>query len=308
MVTYTTSDLVDAIKLNAHVPQANATFDTLQFLAIADTQMRTRIAPKISSCRENYWLTTKTIPIDASLNQYNIPSKALGNAFTDVKVASGTNLIHLLRQEISDIYSTDYSTFPCYGYFIEDGHIKLLPTSLSGSVIFWYYRIPSKLVPVSSCAQISDIDYVTGDVTVTGLPSSFVGGGDLDIVSQTPGFNVLLKDTTPTSIVGSIITFANVPSDVSIGDYVCLSGQSCVIQAPLEWVEVLVQAVICKIYQIQGYAAKLKIAESDYKIMETNAMGLVSPRTVESAKVINGGGSLLTPQTRGWGLPVRGTP
>jgi hypothetical protein len=105
--------------------------------------------------------------------------------------------------------------------------------------------------------------------------------------------------------VGSDITFDDVPNQVAVGDWVCLSGQSCVVQCPLEWIEVLVQRTAVKIYEIQGYDKKHKMAKDIQDQMEMAAVGLVSPRTIESSKVISGGGSLLYPQTRGWKLPVR---
>lgn len=306
MVTFTTTDLVEGIKRTAHVPQGNSTFTFDGFLDIADIEMRTGIAPKIASCRENYWLTTQTLPIDHSTNRYAIPSKALGNAIVDIKVNSGGSIyIHLVRLEVSDLYSPQFTTIPAYGYYIEDGWVKLIPTTLTGDVIMWYYRIPSQLVPTSSCGQITAIDFNTGEVTVNAVPSGFVGGGELDIVSQSPGFNVLLKDTEPDSIVSNVITFDSVPSTVSVGDWVCLSGQSCVVQCPLEWMGVLEQRCAVRIYEIQGYLDKKKIAEESLEKMEAAALSLVSPRTVENAKVILGGGSLLSPLNTGWSLPVR---
>lgn len=302
MVTYTTTNLVTSIQRNSHAPAGNNTFAVADYLAIADMEMRTGVAPKISSCRENYWLTTGDQEIDNSLNEYPIPSKALGSAIVDVKVQSGTNLIHLVRIEVSDLYSTQYSVLPAYGYYILDHTIRLVPQTLTGLLKTWYYRIPSQLVPVTSCGQISAINGTV--VTVSTIPSDFVGGGELDIVSQQPGFNVLLKDSEPTSIIGNDITFAALPESVQVGDYVCLSGQSCVVQCPLEWIEVLVQRATCKIYEIQGYEKKHAMAKKVLGDMEANALGLVSPRTIENPKVINGGGSLLVPQTRGWSLPV----
>jgi hypothetical protein len=302
MVTYTTTDLVTSIERNAHVPQGNSTFTVDDFLAISDMQMRTMIAPRIASCRENYWLTTQDTVIDNANNAYQFPSKALGSAIVDVKVLTNTNLIHLIRLEVSDLYSTQYSTMPSYGYYFEDATLHLVPQTLTGSLRMWYYRIPSQLVQTTACAQISAIN---GNVlTCASVPSAFTGGGELDIVSQQPGFNVLLKDTDPTSIAGSDITFSSVPSTVQIGDWVCLSGQSCVVQCPLEWIEVLVQAATVKIYEIQGYAQKHELAEKVLQGMIVATTGIVSPRTIENPKVISGGGSLLQPMNLGWSVPV----
>lgn len=302
MVTFTTTNLVDGIKRTAHVPQGNSTFTFDQFLAIADIEMRTGVAPKISSCRENYWLTTDEYARNEA-NYYAIPSKALGGAIVDYKVRNGTNLIHLMRVEVGDLYSTQYTTLPAYCYYIENNLIKEVPTNLSGDRIVWYYRIPSQLVPVEDCAQITAIN--GNDVDVNAVPSDFVGGGELDICSQQPGFNVLLKDTEPVSIVSNTITFTLLPDTIRVGDWVSLSGQSCVVQCPLEWIGVLEQRCAVKIYEIQGYLGKRDVAKKTLEEMEQNALNLVSPRTIESEKVIQGGGSLLFPQNMGW-LPARG--
>lgn len=304
MVTFTTTDLIGRIKSNTHVPQGNNTFSETQFLQIADMQMRTKVAPKIASCRENYWLTTQRTGINNDRNQYPLPSKSLGSAIVDVKVEVGTNLIHLSRIEASDLYSTQFTTRPAYCYMIEDFIMKLYPQSLTGTLVMWYYRIPSQLTGTENCAQISSISGNT--VTVDSVPSTFGTLPELDIVSQQPGFNVLLKDDEPVTIAGNDIEFTSLPFTVAVGDWVCLSGQSCVVQCPLEWVEYLVQACSLQIYEIQGYLNKHKVAMDTLKDMETQLMGLVSPRTIENAKVVSGGGSLLQPQTIGWKLPVRG--
>lgn len=304
MVTFTTADLITSIKRVTHVAQGNSTFSAADFLAIADTEMRTRVAPKIASCRENYWLTTQDQAVDSDRNEYPLPSKALGSAIVDAMVRSGTNLIHLSRVEASDLYSTQYSTRPAYCYYIEDFILKLIPNNISGTVVMWYYRIPSQLVPVEDCAQITAIAGST--VTVNAVPSDFASLPEMDIVSQQPGFNVLKKDSSPVQISGSDIEFDELPETVAVGDYVCLSGQSCVVQCPLEWIECLVEATAVKIYEIQGYEKKHDSAKKTLAEMEQMAMSLVSPRTIENAKVISGGGSLLCPQTIGWKLPVRG--
>lgn len=302
MVTYTTTDLVAGIQRVAHVPQGNNTFSFNDFLALADREMRTGVAPRIANCRENYWMTTTNYDVSSD-NKYPIPHLALGQSVVDMKVLTGTNYIHLARIEVSDLYSTNYTTAPAYCYWIEDQNLRIIPSSLAGTRVMWYYRIPSQLVATSACGQITAISGNT--VTVSSLPSAFVGGGELDIVGQQPGFNVLLKDDEPISIIGNDILFDSVPSQVSVGDWVCLSGQSCVVQCPLEWIEVLVQRVACAIYEIQGYTTKLKVAKETLAMMMASATDLVSPRTIESEKFIFSGGSLLYPQNMGWKTPVR---
>lgn len=286
---------------NSHTPVGNATFTTDDILAICDMEMRTLVAPKISSTRENYWLTTHTQDINSSLNKYAIPSKSIGSSFVDVKVKSNTIYFSLGRIEVGEILSDQFASRGTYSYYLEDNSIRLLPPNIPGQVVIWYYRIPSQLVPVSECAQITAIN---GDVvTVDAVPSTFPNQ-ELDIVSEEPGFNVLVKDTEPTLINSLEITFASLPSSVEVGDYVCLAGQSCVVQSPLEWVEVLVQAATVKIYEIQGYGQKHKLAMETLNQMVERTMGIISPRAAENSKIIPGGGSLLRTGRRGWKLPV----
>lgn len=301
---YNTDTFVDQVRNVAHVPQGNNTFSFNQFLQLGDMQMRTLVAPKIAACRENYWLTTVEYPTVPAINKYAIPSKAQGSAIVDVKVNIGVNFVHLVRLEVSDLYSEQYSAIGGYGYYLEDQYVRLIPTTLTGLVTMWYYRIPSKLVATTACARITAIDFGTSTVTVGTVPSSFIGADiEFDIVSAKPGFNVLKKDSLAT-INSPDITFDALPVDLKVGDYVCLAGESCVIQCPLEWYETLVQAVVVKIYEIQGYERKMALAAAVLKDMVDNTTNLVSPRTVSNAKVIYGGGSLLFPKGQTW-LPIR---
>lgn len=301
MITYTTLDLIAGIKRNSHVPEAQVTFSDADLLAIADMAMRTQISPKISSVREGFWTTTKDYPLEnsQSLQNFPIPGLALGNAIVEAKVLVNQNFLPLDRIEINELTSTNFTPRPNYGYYVEDNMLKVLPNGgITGSIRIWYNRMPSQLVLPLACAQIND---VTGNVvTVDTLPSTMSTSTELDIVSQTPGFNVVLKDSAPLNIAGNILTFAEVSDQVKVGDYVCLSGQSCVVQCPLEWVEVLVQATTCKIYEAQGYLEKLKAAKVALTEIEANVLSLIGPRQIQKTKYVAGGGGVLGPNFRTW--------
>lgn len=301
MITYTTLDFIAAVKRVSHVPEAQDTFDSADFLALGDMAMRTMVSPKIVSVREGYWTTFIDYEVQNSegTQEFAIPSLALGSSIVEAKLLVSMNYLPLDRIEINELTSQQFTPRPNYGYYVEDNILKLLPNGgINGQLRLWYNRMPSQLVLPTACGQIESI--VGNDVTVTTLPSTFSVDMELDIVSQTPGFNVILKDSKPTAINNNTITFDVVPSRVAVGDYVCLSGQSCVVQSPLEWVEVLVQATVCKIYETQGYLEKLKAARAVLIEMETNVLSLISPRQIQKTKFIQAGGSVLSPNTRNW--------
>jgi hypothetical protein len=302
MVTYTTTDLIEAIKRTAHVPTANETFQDPGLLALADTEMRTFVAPKVAAVRENYWTKTKDYDVDeaSEVNTFEMPSLAIGGGIIEAKLLQSDFYLPLDRIEISELIGTQFSPRPIYGYTIEDNLIKLLPNGgISGTLRVWYQRIPSKLVATSACAEITAVNGNT--VTVASLPASMTTETELDIVSAQPGFNCIKIDSAPTAINNMDLTFDELPAGrVKVGDWVCLSGESCVVQAPLEWIEVLVQAVAVKIFLIQGYLTKKKDAEVTLTEMAKAATSTVSPRQTEKTKFINGGGSVLNAGAGNW--------
>ena len=305
MVTYTTTDLLEGIRRTAHIPVSNETFLPPALLAIADTCMRTVVTPAIAGTRENYWVTYKDYQIENGdeINRISIPSLTIGEGIITAKLLQDQFFLDLDRIEIAELTSTQFSPRPLYGYYMEDNVMVLLPNGgINGTVRVWYQRIPSKLVPTSECAQV---DSVAGDdVTVVSLPNTFTTETELDICSAAPGFNVLKKDSDPTAINNLILTFDDVPQTVKVGDWVCLSGQSCVVQAPLEWIEVLVQACAVKIYEIQGYLQKMKAAQADLDRMIKMAVNVVSPRQVQNTKYITAGGGVLGIVNDRWPYPV----
>lgn len=294
MITYTTDDLVTAVKGLAHVPQAQVTFQPVDLLRLADSAMRTIVSPKIVSVREGYWTTFKDYSLVASTSplEIPIPSLALGSALIDVKLLVGDIYLPVDRIEISELVSQANSPRSKYGYWVEDNILKFLSNgNTNGTLRLWYNRMPSQLVVTTACGLISGVS--GNNVTVSSLPSTFQLGVELDIVSGTPGFNVVLKDSAPTAINTTTLTFSTVSSRVKIGDYVCLSGQSCVVQAPIEWIAVLEQATACKIYESQGYLQKLAAADKTLKEQIANVISLINPRQIQKSKYISAGGQLL---------------
>lgn len=299
---YTTTDLINDIIMNAHIPQGQTTFDPTKLLRVSDFAMKTIIAPQVASARENYWMTSVSYDVPGSpaqITSYPIPSLAMGSAVVEAKLLVNEVYYPLDRIMVSELVNTQFSPRESFAFYVEDNLIQLLPNSgLPGKLRLWYYREPSQLVLPTTCAQITA---VSGNVvTVAAVPATFSTSTMLDISSSQPGFNVIVKDSIPTAISGSNITFSDVPDRVQKGDWVSLTGQSCVVQCPQEWIIVLVQAATCRIYQIQGYDKKLASAQKDLDTMVSQAMKLVSPRFVEKTKVIQGGGQLLKAGPRNW--------
>jgi hypothetical protein len=97
-----------------------------------------------------------------------------------------------------------------------------------------------------------------------------------DLVRASPGYESLADDVTPLADY-TFPTFT-APTDVEVGDYVCLAGESCVPQIPVELQPVLAQRVIVKVLEAIGDAAAVQTAQGKLLEAEAAAKTLLTPR------------------------------
>lgn len=281
--TYTTSDLITLVKLLGHVPQSQSTFTPTDILTLADFELRTAIAAQLKQVDEGYWQVATEYDQDSS-GQYSMPGDAVASSTYVLQIRNGQAIWPVSRQAVSEQTTTDYPSVANYAFFIRSNTINVLPAAFDGVLRITYERRPSKLVTVTSCAQVSSI--VGQVITVSSVPSGWVIDDDLDLQAAQPQFDIL-GSVTISNISGTDITVTGDISTLSVGDFLCLSGQTCVPQIPVEFHQLLAQRVVCKIYELQGYMDKLKAAKSILGEMETALTALITPRTQAAPKVIN---------------------
>jgi hypothetical protein len=106
----------------------------------------------------------------------------------------------------------------------------------------------------------------------------------------------VLGDQPPFNILGEreivSITGTDIELDlevdlVAVGDWIALNKQSPIPQIPVEFRTSLEQRVVCKIYELQGYLDKLAAAKQVLKELEESIMGMMTPRIQSQTKVIN---------------------
>lgn len=286
--TYTTSDLVNNIKLLGHVPTGNNTFTAVNIITLADRELQTPILSQILSTRGGYYKTYIDLEIN-STGLYLIPSDAVMGALEHIEIVNGTTIIPVSIIEESEQFSTEAPTSSSYGAFMRGNFVQILPFPTDGVVRLWHAKRPSSLVPTSSCAQITEI--LSNVITVSSVPSTFAIDGTLDAAGDQPPFNVL-GERTISSIAGTEITLSSPVTDLSVGDWLCLNKQTCVPQIPVEFRALLEQRVVVKLYELQGYLDKMKAAEGKLQELEKSTFKLLTPRVKSQTKIIapvNGG-------------------
>lgn len=281
--TYTTSDLISLIKLLGHVPQGNATFTPANLLTLSDLELRTSLARQLKEADEGYWQTFVEYAQNDT-GEYRIPSAAIASGAYSIQIRNGQAIWPVSRQEVAEMTTTTFPSVGNFAAFVRGNTLIMLPVQFAGTLRITFERRPSKLVPVTSCAQVAAINGQV--ITVGSLPSGWIIGNTVDLQASQPQFDVL-STCEITDISGLDVTLDGDVSTLSLNDYLCLEEQTCIPQIPVEFQQLLAQRVVCKIYELQGYFDKLAAAEKKLKEMGDDLTALITPRVQSSLKVIN---------------------
>lgn len=282
---YTTAELLVQIKQKGRIPPSQTPFDDPGLLNLAWDELSTGILRQILSTRENYYLTSIDYAYNAN-STYPIPTRAIGGALATIKIINGTVIYEVARSEIGEQFSTVTSPTGYYSFIIEGSNIVIQPTSSTGTIRLYYYQRPNTLVQTTSAAQITGISGTTLSFSAGTIPSTISTSTPCDLVQDQPPFDWAAIDQTPTAVTSTTIQFSSLPSNLAIGDWVALAGQTPVPQIPVEFRNLLVQRTIVKYNEIQGYLDKMKASQQKLEEMEKDVFELINPRVSEEQKRI----------------------
>ncbi len=295
-----TDDLITGVKRRITLPANRSLIQDADILAFADTVMRDRIVPMVLAARQNYYLTTSLVAVTAELDTYDIPYRAVGRALRDVKYSlDGT----ALRSQMKDLQQFEVEDLQNYadtgtpeGFYFQGDKLVLVPEPVSSSegILYFYDLKVAKLVASSACVLVGGTAATT--VTATGsVPSTFAADVEVDFLEARSGHSTRAMDVTLSGVAGTTLTFATgvIPTDLVVGDYLALAGQSPVIQAPDEVFPLLETSVsgmvLDAISDFEGKAA----LEKDMARQDVNLRGILEPRVRgEPKKIINQHGLL----------------
>lgn len=302
MSTYTTTDLLNDIKSKLFVPVSQSTFTDAELISLANGEYRTRLIPLIMRAREGFYLTSQDVLITQVAQAIKIPPRAIGNGLNDIFNVIGSQVFNVpylpLHQQVTSFLPAPKSV---YYYTQNDSIILYSPTQVTptGSIRMFYYQRPGDLVLTTGAMQVTSIDVPTNTVTVSLVPSTFLVGTLCDFQQQGSPFSFLAIDQAITAIVGNQVTYASLPTDLVVGDWVTMANESVVPQAPQEFFQLLSQYAVSTIATSLGDAAAIAQAEEAIPRMEKALLGVINPRVENTPKkVITNTGPLIG--TRQW--------
>jgi hypothetical protein len=264
------------------------TLSDTDLLAFADDEMQSYIVPLIMSANEEFFVTTKDISVVSGTASYNIPERAIGGRLRSVQMSDGNGGFYDLTRiepESEDEYTADGGEVA--GYVVRGNKIVLIPTPTSSETMrLAYYRRPSRLVALTAVGVLNAAPAASTSLTLSATkPSTFVSGEDVDVVSATAHFDSLSDSNELTAASGTSLTLTTAIT-ASVGDYVCLAGESPIPQIPVELVPLLSQRIVVRACEAMGQPQKAGMAEATSERMRREAMTLLSPRVKGAARPI----------------------
>lgn len=302
-MAYTSDDLVSAVRRRAQLPDAAAdgAITDANILDFANEELDLTVTPVLLTAREEYLLARTATALAASRSNYAIPKRAAAAALRSVHYVDTSGNIGppLPYVDIADIgtMATSGSEYTSqYVWTFEGNGIALAPTpkTATGSVAMRYQRSISRLVAVSDCALISGI---SGAVltSAVGVPSTWSTSDTFDVVQAEPPFFALGDDKTAASVTtgaaGNVTlnsALSGYPGEnLAVGDYVCLAGETCVLQFPREVHPLLLAAVVRRVLEAIGDTAGAQLAQDTASRYQEAAVEMLNPRTPASRRVVN---------------------
>lgn len=288
----TTTDIINSIKRRGSFPTSDTTFSNTDFLTILDEEMQNTILPLFTMINEDYFIEYQDESIVANQDLYRINKRAMGVILRDVQLVDSNNAItSLVRLYEEDKTSTTNNE---QGYFLKGNRVQLSPkpTSAAGTLRLVYFRRPSQYVLTSACAEITSIDTATNSIVVSSLPSTMTSNVSIDFVQAESPYDILSMDSVILGVSGTTVTFSALPDDLVEGDYICLSGQTCVAGIPDEILSILIQASLCVCLSSKKDSS-VKLVLDKLERMKENFLELLLPRVKsDDKKIINKNGLL----------------
>lgn len=293
----TWTELLDDIKVRGAIPTSQSTYTEARLLRLANAAMGSRIVPLVDKVREKYY----SYDVDWTIvdgSSVLIPTRAVGGKLEDAFFINGTErqkAVLYWEEEMSDSASAPGSA---PGIYLKRNRVFTLPSDGGGwpTLRMSIIMRPNDLVAQTSAAQITAINTGTKTLSFTSgtIPTSWTTASTFDLIQQKPHFDWLAIDQVITSVTTTAIIFSStLPTDLAVGDWVSLAGQSTVVQCPLELQPLLAQEVANLCLKAQGDQVALKLGLEEAKMLEERALVTITPRVQnEGKKVTNRTGVL----------------
>ena len=297
-ITYTASQLLDSIRslgtLNNEKAQSNGDDDLLKFI---NEVVRGKIVPQIMRVQQEYLVHTVQITVQAGVTKYRIPIRGVGQQlrdFTFIDAAGNRRFLGSspIAREDLPLYNGQGGSAPA-GFLLEGPYIRLVPITgnYQGKLEFAFFLAPSELVLETAVRKVAAVDTGTGLVTLdSDVPAGWTAASLFDIHAPWAGAELKVFDASASQVGGTgvedEITFSTAINGsafgseipVEVGDYVCLAGQSAILQIPEDLVPLVIEAAVTRAMVATGDSQGITVSSARTKEQAQDSLQVLSQR------------------------------
>lgn len=294
-MAYTWTELLDSIKVKGGIPTSQNTYTEARLLSIVNQKLREEILPLVQQVREGFL----SYDVDSDINAtgiYPIPSRAIGGKLEGAALIRGTERQPLVIYDEDEVRDTEQAPSGVPGFFLKRNNLVLLPKDGAGyeTLRLSILLRPGEIVSATSATQIVEIDGTS--LVCASVPSTWTTSNTFDLVQQNPPFDSLFIGEVASLVetgTEAVISFSELPTNVAVGDWVSLTGQTPVIQLPLELHGLLALRAANECLKNGPDLSAYEKGAEEAKRLEEKLVTLLSPRVEkQSKKLVNRSGIL----------------
>lgn len=292
MPAWDTTALLKSIRRRARATNSAAPgFDDTTLLEMANEELASKLIPELVRLRRDWFEKVRDVTLTVGTATYGLWTRALMASARDLGIVSGGvfRSLSYLTPEAMDGKDPTSRASPM-SYTIRGTDVVLYPTPNIGDILrVTYLRRLNRLVLPSSTLLVTSISGGGSNVFNGTKPSGISTSTPVDVVRGVPFFDALSEDQTPTATAaGSITLSASVPG-ATTGDYICLAGESPVIQGPPELLAVLAQRVANGLLRPGRDKAILEAGERELVQLEAAIFGVADRRVESDVQTVGNG-------------------
>jgi hypothetical protein len=276
------------------IPTDTSVYTDEDILEILNEEIDAGLLSTLMTLHEEYLVNYEDLEFESGKSKYPIPYRAVGNKLRELAIVTSEGnhyeLSRIALDQLSDykngLLASDRNVF-----YVENNYVVLVDSQLSGEKLrMYYYLRPNSLVLEKYTAKIANINTSTGVITLDTFPVAFANLNKMDFVAYRSPNKIHAFDKTPTSVSSNTktITFntTDIPEELMVGDYLCISEQTPVPNVPTEMHPLLAQRAAVHILEAMGDTEGLANAKAKLQQMESSVNNLIDDRVEGSPQKI----------------------
>lgn len=302
-VNGTDLSIVDSVQAHPLMPLAANTLTEARIIEFLDEDMRSTIVPLVLASKEEFYVQDYDQTPTAGVYNYTIPRRAAFATWRDIvwvdPLGNEIAMTELAPEYVKITYPVgNLPPIYTFGFVLQNDHIILWPPNSTVPVQYQLRmkikRAPNHLTPVENCAQVTNVNSGSNQVTLDGNgDETWTTSLTFDCIPNYPQFTSLGDDLAITNInqvtpSATVLTFDpdDFPTDVAIGDWICPATLSPIPQIPYDMFPLLIQRGVIRCLESLGDTQNLTVAERRYQDMAADFARTVSPRIAGTRKAL----------------------